>query len=199
MKIICGRQSNVGSGAPGPAGDPHPANRRRYYLLRIAALAFDQSVENPPLVRSHLVLRRRSKTVRCCLSRHVASSRGFRRATATIRCHFLVHSQWLRALRTLGFAVATVGRYSGFPGQSKRTTVKAGPKLVATGVLSSEETGHQLQFIESEIMMREIPDIFSSNYRASHNGLLTLAKWETVSGQFGGYLKVPFSFRIGKS
>jgi hypothetical protein len=39
--------------------------------------------------------------------------------------------KWLRALRTLGFAVATVGRYSGFPGQSKRTTVKAGPKLVA--------------------------------------------------------------------
>jgi hypothetical protein len=39
--------------------------------------------------------------------------------------------KWLRILRTLGFAVATVGRYSGFPGQSKRTTVKAGPKLIA--------------------------------------------------------------------
>src|SRR2546430_16155963 len=37
----------------------------------------------------------------------------------------------LRALRTLGFADVTLGKYSGFPGQSKRTTMRAGPKLVA--------------------------------------------------------------------
>ena len=37
----------------------------------------------------------------------------------------------LRALRNLGFAEATLGKYSGFPGQSKRTTIKAGPKLIA--------------------------------------------------------------------
>jgi hypothetical protein len=37
----------------------------------------------------------------------------------------------LRALSTLGFTEVTVGKYSGFPGQSKRTTIKAGPKLVA--------------------------------------------------------------------
>ena len=37
----------------------------------------------------------------------------------------------LRALRNLGFAEATLGTYSGFPGQSKRTTIKAGPKLIA--------------------------------------------------------------------
>src|ERR1700746_1465468 len=32
--------------------------------------------------------------------------------------------QMLRALRTLGFAEVTLGKYSGIPGQSKRTTVK---------------------------------------------------------------------------
>jgi hypothetical protein len=37
----------------------------------------------------------------------------------------------LRALSTLGFTEVTVGKYSGFPGQSKRTTIKVGPKLVA--------------------------------------------------------------------
>ena len=37
----------------------------------------------------------------------------------------------LRALRTLGFAEVTLGKYSGFPGLSKRTTMRAGPKLVA--------------------------------------------------------------------
>jgi hypothetical protein len=37
----------------------------------------------------------------------------------------------LRALRTLGFAEVTLGKYSGFPALSKRTTVRAGPKLVA--------------------------------------------------------------------
>jgi hypothetical protein len=37
----------------------------------------------------------------------------------------------LIALSKLEFATVTLGQYSGFPGQSKRTTVKAGPKLVA--------------------------------------------------------------------
>ena len=37
----------------------------------------------------------------------------------------------LDALSELGFAKVTLGKYSGFPGQSKRTTVRAGPKLVA--------------------------------------------------------------------
>lgn len=37
----------------------------------------------------------------------------------------------LDALSDLEFAEVTLGKYSGFPGQSKRTTVKAGPKLVA--------------------------------------------------------------------
>ena len=36
----------------------------------------------------------------------------------------------LDALRELGFAKVTIGKYSGFRGTSKRTTVKAGPKLV---------------------------------------------------------------------
>ena len=36
----------------------------------------------------------------------------------------------LDALRDLGFADVTIGKYSGFPGQSRRTTVKAGPKLI---------------------------------------------------------------------
>ena len=39
--------------------------------------------------------------------------------------------QMLRALRNLGFAEVTKGAFSGVPGQSKRTTVRAGPKLVA--------------------------------------------------------------------
>ena len=39
--------------------------------------------------------------------------------------------QMLKALRTLGFAEVTLGKYSGFPGQSKRTTMRAGPKIVA--------------------------------------------------------------------
>ena len=37
----------------------------------------------------------------------------------------------LDALRDLGFARVTLGEYSGWPGQSKRTTVRAGPKLIA--------------------------------------------------------------------
>jgi hypothetical protein len=36
----------------------------------------------------------------------------------------------LDALRDLGFAKVKLGKYSGFPGQSKRTTVRAGPKLI---------------------------------------------------------------------
>jgi hypothetical protein len=36
----------------------------------------------------------------------------------------------LDALSDLGFAKVTLGKYSGFPGQSKRTTVRAGPKLI---------------------------------------------------------------------
>ena len=36
----------------------------------------------------------------------------------------------LDALSDLGFAKVTIGKYSGFPGKSKRTTVKAGPKLI---------------------------------------------------------------------
>ena len=36
----------------------------------------------------------------------------------------------LDALNELGFAKVTIGKYSGFPGKSKRTTVKAGPKLI---------------------------------------------------------------------
>jgi hypothetical protein len=36
----------------------------------------------------------------------------------------------LDALRALGFAELTIGKYSGVPGKSKRTTVKAGPKLI---------------------------------------------------------------------
>jgi hypothetical protein len=38
--------------------------------------------------------------------------------------------QMLAALSTLGFAEVTKGKYSGFPGQSKRTTVRAAPKLI---------------------------------------------------------------------
>jgi hypothetical protein len=38
--------------------------------------------------------------------------------------------QMLDALRDLGFAKETKGKFSGFPGQSKRTTVRAGPKLI---------------------------------------------------------------------
>ncbi len=37
----------------------------------------------------------------------------------------------LDALRGLGFAEVTLGKYSGHPGQSKRTTVRAAPKLIA--------------------------------------------------------------------
>jgi hypothetical protein len=37
----------------------------------------------------------------------------------------------LDALKDLGFAKVTLGEYSGWPGQSKRTTVRAGPKLIA--------------------------------------------------------------------
>jgi hypothetical protein len=37
----------------------------------------------------------------------------------------------LDALSALRFAKVTLGKYSGFPGQSKRTTVRAGPKLIA--------------------------------------------------------------------
>ena len=37
----------------------------------------------------------------------------------------------LDALKSLGFAEVTIGKYSGIPGQSKRTTVRAGAKLVA--------------------------------------------------------------------
>jgi len=37
----------------------------------------------------------------------------------------------LDALGDLGFAKATRGKYSGIPGQSKQTTVRAGPKLIA--------------------------------------------------------------------
>jgi hypothetical protein len=37
----------------------------------------------------------------------------------------------LDAFRDLGFAKVTLGEYSGWPGQSKRTTVRAGPKLIA--------------------------------------------------------------------
>lgn len=36
----------------------------------------------------------------------------------------------LDALSDLGFAKVTLGKYCGFPGQSKRTTVRAGPKLI---------------------------------------------------------------------
>ena len=36
----------------------------------------------------------------------------------------------LDTLSELGFAKVTLGKYSGFPGQSKRTTVRAGPKLI---------------------------------------------------------------------
>jgi len=36
----------------------------------------------------------------------------------------------LDAMRALGFAKVTIGKYSGIPGQSKLTTVKAGPKLI---------------------------------------------------------------------
>ena len=36
----------------------------------------------------------------------------------------------LDALCALGFAEVTIGEYSGIPGKSKRTTVKAGPKLI---------------------------------------------------------------------
>jgi hypothetical protein len=39
----------------------------------------------------------------------------------------------LDALCNLGFARETKGKFSGFPGQSKRTTVRAGPKLVKLG------------------------------------------------------------------
>ena len=39
--------------------------------------------------------------------------------------------QMLRALRNLRFAEVTLGKYSGFPGLSKRTTMRASPKLVA--------------------------------------------------------------------
>jgi hypothetical protein len=38
--------------------------------------------------------------------------------------------QMLDALCDLGFAKETKGKFSGFPGQSKRTTVRAGPKLI---------------------------------------------------------------------
>jgi hypothetical protein len=37
----------------------------------------------------------------------------------------------LKILGGLGFAKETIGKYSGFPGQSRRTTVSAGPKLIA--------------------------------------------------------------------
>jgi hypothetical protein len=37
----------------------------------------------------------------------------------------------LDALSELGFAEMTIGKYSGFPAQSKRTTVKAGARLIA--------------------------------------------------------------------
>ncbi len=36
----------------------------------------------------------------------------------------------LDALCDLGFAEQTLGKFSGFPGQSKQTTVRAGPKLI---------------------------------------------------------------------
>jgi hypothetical protein len=36
----------------------------------------------------------------------------------------------LDALCDLGFAKETIGKYSGFPGQSRQTTVRAGPKLI---------------------------------------------------------------------
>ena len=38
--------------------------------------------------------------------------------------------EMLDALSDLGFAEVTLGKYSGFPGQSKRTAVKAGQKLI---------------------------------------------------------------------
>jgi hypothetical protein len=39
--------------------------------------------------------------------------------------------QMLSALKNLGYAEVTLGKYSGFPGQSKRTTMRAGTKLLA--------------------------------------------------------------------
>ena len=36
----------------------------------------------------------------------------------------------LKTLSELGYAQVSKGRYSGFPGQSKRSTVRAGPKLI---------------------------------------------------------------------
>ena len=36
----------------------------------------------------------------------------------------------LDALKALGFAKVTIGKFSGFPGKSKRSTVRAGPKLI---------------------------------------------------------------------
>ena len=36
----------------------------------------------------------------------------------------------LDGLCALGFAEQTIGKFSGWPGQSRRTTVRAGPKLI---------------------------------------------------------------------
>jgi hypothetical protein len=62
------------------------------------------------------------------LSKKVLGKEGDRYNPLTFPRSF---PQMVRALRTLGFAEVTLGEYSGFPGQSKRTTVRAGPKLVA--------------------------------------------------------------------
>src|ERR1700730_11252491 len=57
------------------------------------------------------------------LSKKVLGKKGDRYNPLTFPRSFPQH---LRALRTLGFAEVTLGKYSGFPGQSKRTTVRAG-------------------------------------------------------------------------
>jgi hypothetical protein len=77
------------------------------------------------------------------LSKKVLGKKGDRYNPLTFPRSF---PQMLGALRTLGFAEVTLGKYSGFPGQSKRTTVRAGPKLVALieehGVTLEDLSGH---------------------------------------------------------
>jgi hypothetical protein len=62
------------------------------------------------------------------LSKKVLGKKGDRYNPLTFPRSF---AQMVRALRNLGFAEVTLGKYSGFPGLSKRTTMRASRKLVA--------------------------------------------------------------------
>jgi hypothetical protein len=82
-----------------------------------------------PLVTNlihHYLIRSPGQGIPVPRSKKALGKRGNRYQTSFPRSF----PRMLDALCDLGFARETKGKFSGFPGQSKRTTVRAGPKLI---------------------------------------------------------------------